>query len=212
MRAGHRPDQRGPGRHGGWAGEPARPGEPRLDAAIDAALLLAALAAHADDRVDLLAVDTLVRANVSSSIRRSQLHRLTQALAGLTPALVETDFGRIVAEVLRVARKRSLVVLFTTLDAGALGEGLLPVLPQLVSRHTVLVAAVHDPSLEALAARRGGPADLHTAAAAERTLAELHRVRAALTRYNVQVVDAPVETFAGAVADRYLALKAAGRL
>jgi uncharacterized protein (DUF58 family) len=193
-------------------GAPTRPGEPRLDAAIDAALLLAALAAHADDRVDLLAVDTQVRANVSSSVKRSQLPRLTQAMAGLRPAMVETDFGRIVAEVLRIARKRSLVVLFTTLDAGALGEGLLPVLPQLVSKHTVIVAAVHDPSLEALAARRGGPADLHTAAAAERALAELVRARAALTRYNVHVVDAPVETFASAVADRYLALKAAGRL
>ena len=36
--------------------------EPRLDAAIDAALLLAVLAARADDRVDLLAVDTAIRA------------------------------------------------------------------------------------------------------------------------------------------------------
>ena len=63
-----------------------------------------------------------------------------------------------------------------------------------------------------LAARRAGAADLHTAAAAERALAELARARAALTRYNVHVVDAPVETFASAVADRYLALKSTGRL
>jgi len=60
----------------------------------------------------------------------------------LQPALVETDFERVVAEVLSLERKRALVVLFTTLDPGALGEGLLPVLPNLVSRHTVVVAAV----------------------------------------------------------------------
>ena len=65
---------------------------------------------------------------------------------------METDFGRVVAEVLTLERKRALVVLFTTLDPGALGEGLLPVLPNLVSRHTVVLAAVHDPALEALAA------------------------------------------------------------
>lgn len=193
-------------------GAPAQPGEPRLDAAIDAALLLAALASHADDRVDLLAVDTEVRANVSASGKRTHLPRLTQALAGLQPALVETDFGRVVAEVLRAERKRALVVIFTTLDPSALGEGLLPVLPQLVAKHTVIVAAVHDPSLEVLAASRGGAGDLHTAAAAERTLAELDRARTALTRYNVHVVDTAVDTFASAVADRYLSLKAAGRL
>ena len=195
----------------GKAGETRR-GEPRLDAAIDAALLLAALATHADDRVDLLAMDTVVRASVSTSVRRNQLPRLTQALAGLQPALVETDFSRVVTEVLRIERRRALVVIFTALDPAALGEGLLPVLPRLVAKHTVMIAAVHDPSLEWLASARGTAGDIHTAASAARTLAELDRVRTALTRFNVHVVDAPVETFASAVADRYLDLKAAGRL
>src|SRR6185369_12957961 len=186
-------------------------GEPRLDMAIDAALLLATLAAHAGDRVDLLAVDTETHANLSMTSKRT-LPRLLDTLAPLQPALVETDFGRVVGEVLTLERKRALVVLFTTLEPGAIGEGLLPVLPTLVARHTVVLAAVHDPALEAYAAGRGGPGELHTAAAAEHGLTELHRVRRALERYGVAVVDAPAETFAGAVADRYLDLKAAGRL
>lgn len=187
-------------------------GEPRLDSAIDAALLLAAVAAHADDRVDLLAVDATTRAIVSATGKRTLLPKLTDAMAPLQSALVETDFGRVVAEVLSLERKRALVVLFTTLDPGALGEGLLPVLPQLVARHTVIVAAVHDPALDALAAARGDVGDLYAAAAAEQGLAELQRVRAALTRYGVHVIDAPAQTFAAAVTDRYLDLKAAGRL
>jgi uncharacterized protein (DUF58 family) len=186
-------------------------GEPRLDHAIDAALLLSSLAAHAGDRVDLLAVDTVTHANVSTSSKRS-LPKLMAALSTLQPALVETDFGHVVAEVLSLERKRALVVLFSSLEPGALGEGLLPVLPNLVSRHTVVLAAVHDPALDALAGQRGNTGDLHTAAAAERGLTELRRVRAALTRYGVHVVDAPAETFASQVADTYLSLKAAGRL
>ena len=39
-----------------------------------------------------------------------------------------------------------------------------------------------------------------------------YRVRAALTRYGIHVIDAPAETFASTVADTYLALKANGRL
>jgi uncharacterized protein (DUF58 family) len=186
-------------------------GEPRLDLAIDAALLLATLAAHAGDRVDLLAIDTETHANVTASSKRT-LPRLLGSLAPLQPALVETDFGRVVSEVLSMERKRALVVLFTTLDPGAIGEGLLPVLPTLVARHKVVLAAVHDPALEAYAAGRGDPGALHIAAAAQRSLAELKRVQRALVRYGVDVIDAPAETFASAVADRYLDLKAAGRL
>lgn len=196
---------------GTFADEGEAEGEPRLDLAIDAALLLASVAAHAGDKVDLLAIDTATQINVSANATR-HLFRINNALATLQPALVETDFGRVVAEVLSTERKRALVVLFTTLDPGALGDGLLPVLPNLVARHTVFVAAVHDPALDALAAGRDGTGAIHTAAAAERGLAELQRVRNALTRYGVTVVDEPAQDFASAVTDKYLALKASGRL
>jgi uncharacterized protein (DUF58 family) len=187
--------------------------EPRLDAAIDAALLLAMLAARAGDRVDLLAVDTAVRAAVANPGKRTLLWQLVTAMAPLSPALVETDFGLVASEVLRRERKRALVVLFTALEPGALAEGLLPVLPRLAARHKVVVAAVHDPALDELAtAPRATAADVYRAAAAHRALVERGRVRSALVRYGVDVIDAPVEQFASRVADAYLALKRIGRL
>lgn len=188
--------------------------EPRLDAAMDAALLLASVAARADDRVDLLAVDTAIRASVTNVDKRTLLFRLVTAMAPLEPALVETDFGLVAGEVLRRERKRALVVLFTALEPGALGEGLLPVLPQLAARHKVVVAAVHDPELSRLA-RVGpdaSPADVYAAAAAQRALSERDRVAAALRRHGVEVVDAPADEFASRVTDHYLALKHSGRL
>jgi uncharacterized protein (DUF58 family) len=186
--------------------------EPRLDAAIDAALLLASLANHAGDRVDLLAIDTAVRAAVDSSTSRTLLTRLVNAMAPLEPALVETDFGLVAGEVLRRERKRALVVIFTALEAGALGEGLLPVLTQLTARHKVVIAAVHDPVLAELSGRRGAAPEVYAAAAAHRTLAERDRVRSALNRSGVEVIDAPADLFASRIADAYLAMKATGRL
>jgi uncharacterized protein (DUF58 family) len=187
-------------------------GEPRLDTAIDAALLLTALATAAGDRVSLLAVDTAVRTTVATVAGSGRLARLGRTLAHLRPALVETDFHRIATEVLRIERRRSLVVIFTTLDPGQLEQGLLPVLPRLVARHRVVVAGVADPALAALAAGRGDAAAVHTAAAAHRTLDELDRFRSVLAGQRVEVVHAPPETFASAVADRYLALKLTGQL
>lgn len=186
--------------------------EPRLDASIEAALLLGALANHAGDQVSLLAIDTAVRAAVESGSRHTLQARLVNALASLEPALVETDFGLVTGEVLRRERKRALVVLFTALEPGALGEGLLPVLTSLTARHKVLVAAVHDPALMELAAGREDVAAVYSAAAAHRTLAERERIQQALSRRGVEVVDAPVADFASRVADAYLAMKAAGRL
>lgn len=186
--------------------------EPRLDAGIDAALLLAALASHAGDRVDMLAVDTEVRASVSTGYHRTLLPTLVNAMATLSPVLFETDFGRVVSEVLYLAPRQALVVLFTTLEPGALGEGLLPVLPQLLSRHRVVVASVTDPALDELAAGRADVPAIYAAAAAEKARSVRARVRTALSRYGVHVVEAPSATFAAAVADTYLDLKAAGRL
>lgn len=187
--------------------------EPRLDAAMDAALLLAAVAQEAGDQVDLIAADHQLRAVVSGVTGRNLLPRLVNALAPLHPDLVETDFEIIISEVLRRERKRSLVVVFTALEPGALGEGLLPILPKLVARHQVLIAAVHDQTLRDLAAAPpDDAAAIYSIAAGTRGLAERHRIASALTRNGVDVLDCPADTFASQVTDAYLALKAAGRL
>jgi uncharacterized protein (DUF58 family) len=185
---------------------------PRLDAALDAALLLTALATRAGDRVDLLAMDREVRAAVEGVGRDQVLPRMVDAMAGLEPTLVESDGRRLVAEVLRRSRRRSLVVLFTTLDATSLEEGLLPVLPSLTGRHTVVLASVGDPRVEEMAGGRGDVGLVYDAAAAEQARNERRRTTALLRKRGVEVVDAPPAEFAPAVADAYLALKAAGRL
>jgi uncharacterized protein (DUF58 family) len=185
---------------------------PRLDAALDAALLLTALAARAGDRVGLLAFDREVRAAVEAVGREDVLPRVVDAVAALEPALVEADGRRLVGEVLRRTRRRSLVVLFTALDPAPLEEGLLPVLASLTARHVVLLAAVGDPRVEQMAAGGGSVQAVYDAAAAERARGERGRLTALLRRRGVEVVDAPPERFAPAVSDAYLALKAAGRL
>jgi uncharacterized protein (DUF58 family) len=185
---------------------------PRLDAAMDACLLLAAVAAKAGDRVDLVAADSAVRASVTGASRGGVLPELVQALAPLEAQLVESDFGVMVAEVLRRERKRCLVVIFTAIEPAALAEGLLPVLGALTGRHTVVLASVGDPAVAEMATRRGDAEAVYDAAAAERAFGERRRIVAALRHRGVEVVDEPADVFASKVADAYLELKAAGLL
>ncbi|GAB2630446.1 DUF58 domain-containing protein [Streptomyces capparidis] len=185
---------------------------PRLDAALDAALLLAALASRAGDRVDLLAYDRRVRASVQGRSATDLLPSLVTAMAGLEPQLVESDARGLAAAVLQRAPRRSLVVLLTGLDAAPVEEGLLPVLPRLTHRHEVLIASVADPRLEEMARARGTLDRVYEAAAAEQTRAERRHTSHRLSRHGVTVVDAPPSTLPPALADAYLALKASGRL
>ncbi|WP_432171269.1 DUF58 domain-containing protein [Streptomyces sp. 1222.5] len=185
---------------------------PRLDASMDAALLLAALASRAGDRVDLLAYDRRVRALVQGRSAGDMLPSLVNAMATVEPELVETDARGLTAMALRTAPRRSLIVLLTTLDAAPVEQGLLPVLPQLTQRHTVLVAAVADPHIATMAKARGDAEAVYEAAAAAQAQSERQRTAEQLRRHGVTVVDATPETLAPALADAYLALKAAGRL
>ncbi|AMO59209.1 ATPase family protein associated with various cellular activities [Mycolicibacterium phlei] len=187
-------------------------GWPRLDWSMDAALLLAALAARAGDRVDFLAFDQVQRAGLFNASRSGLLTQLVDVMAPVEPALVESDATAMIAAIQRRVRRHALVVLLTDLNASALDEGLLPVLPRLTSRHTVLIAAVSDPRVAALAAGRSDAAQVYDAAAAERARNERGEIAARLRRRGVDVVDAVPEDLAPALADHYLALKAAGRL
>lgn len=182
--------------------------EPRLDHALDAALLLSALAFRAGDRVDLIAHDAVPRAVVE----RASLASLSDTMALLEPALLETNHEATLGQTLRIARRRSLVVLFTDLVPAVVEESLLPSLAPLLRRHTVLVAALADPRVAELVGARGDVSDVYGAAAAERAQAERRRLATLLRRRGVEVVEAPPSHFASAVADAYLELKAAGRL
>lgn len=86
------------------------------------------------------------------------------------------------------------------------------VLPQLSARHQILLAAVSDPRVDDLAAGRSDAAAVYDAAAAERSRNDRRAIAARLRRRGVDVVDAPPEDLAPALADHYLALKATGKL
>jgi uncharacterized protein (DUF58 family) len=137
-------------------------------------------------------------------------------------------------------RKRALVVLFVALDRPAMEEGLIPALPALTARHTVIVASVREPAPPTLAPTANPARGIRSSVATGRILpeaeglpgvggsqdaagvylsaararADLDRAHVAsvLARMGVRVVEATPADIAPKVADAYLDMKAAGRL
>jgi uncharacterized protein (DUF58 family) len=185
---------------------------PRLDSAMDAALLLTALASRAGDRIDFVAGDRRIRSRVRSSRARDVTAHLQDTMADLEPVIAEADWAGLAGAVTEFGRQRALVVLLTPLEPSAVEEGLLPVLPALTRHHRVVLASVRDPELELLAATRTTIDEVYDAAAAEQAMVRRRQTADLLTAVGVDVVDADAERLPPALADHYLSLKANGLL
>ena len=185
---------------------------PRLDSAMDAALLLAALAARAGDRIDFVAGDRTVRARTKGRHGNDVLAALQDTMAELEPVLAETSWHALVGALDGLGRHRALVVLLTPLEPSAVEQGLLPLVGPLTARHKVVVASVRDPALARIAAGRSDATATYHAAAAEQAIAHRDRTARLLAALGVDVLDEDADRLPVVLADHYLSLKARGLL
>ncbi|MDQ6928030.1 MAG: DUF58 domain-containing protein [Actinomycetota bacterium] len=186
---------------------------PRLDHAMDAVMMLTAVATRLGDRAGLVAFDREIRAVVPPGHSKDQLTRVTEAMYAIEPELVESDYRGAFAQTLARFRRRALLVIFTELAEQAMAETLLPALPLVTRRHIVIVASVADPQvLHWARAVPGDAGDSYRKAAAVNSLAERARTVARLRGLGATVVDAEPGRLAPLLADAYLKVKATGRL
>lgn len=184
----------------------------RLDAALEAALLLGALASRAGDHVHLLMYDRVVRGRVTGVDGTGLLQAMTDAMAPVHARLVDTDWAGAFAAIRTLTTRPSLVVVLTAQDAAESARGFLGALPNPSRATTVLVGSVTDDAVSALAMRRDSREDIYLAAAAEHTLRDAENVADAIRRAGGEAIAADPEALPPKIADRYLELKAAGRL
>ena len=184
----------------------------RLDASMEAALLLSALATRAGDHVHLVMFDRVVRARVTGVDGAALLPALVDAMAPVEPQLIDTDWDGALAQVRALTSRPSLIVLLTAQDAPEAARGFLGSLPSITRRARVVVGTVTDTALPAIATARERGDDVYRAAAAEHTLSDAALVASAVERAGADAIAAGPEDLPVRIADRYLELKAAGRL
>lgn len=184
----------------------------RVDAALEASLLLAALAARAGDHVHLLMYDRVVRARVTGVDGTALLPALTDAMAPVHARLVDTDWPGAFAAVRTLTTRPALIVVLTAQDAAESARGFLGAFPDASRATSILVGSVTDDGIADLAAQRGSREEIYLAAAAERTMRDAENVADAVRRAGGEAIAADPEALPPRIADRYLELKAAGRL
>ena len=123
-----------------------------------------------------------------------------------------SDFAAAAERLQTRQRRRSLVVLLTNLRGEDASE-LVPALRILSERHLVMLASLRERTIEEA---RNKPVegfnDALRFAAAEQYDTERSEVMATLQGFGVLTLDVPAEELPVALANRYLDIKAAGRL
>ncbi|WP_456047824.1 DUF58 domain-containing protein [Actinomyces provencensis] len=185
---------------------------PRLDAGIEAALLLAALADRAGDNVHLVAIDRQVRARISGVRGAGLMRQIADSLTDVVPDLQPVDWELVTAEVRRTVHHRALVVLVTEVPPVGADPDFLQAVSELSSSHLVVVASATDPELARLAAGRGDAEAVYASAAAGSTLNESRVGARDAERAGALVLDVDAGLLAARLSDTYIALKKQGRL
>jgi uncharacterized protein (DUF58 family) len=126
----------------------------KLDYAVDAALALAQVAMHSGDRVGLLAYGREIQQNRKAGRGATHLHSLVESLALVRAEPYEADHGRAAHALLSEQHRRSLIVWITDLAETAGTPDVVEYALQMTRRHLMLFAAVGQPDLNELVARR----------------------------------------------------------
>lgn len=188
-------------------------GLPRLDRALNAALLLAYVCLKIGDRVGLFAFDALPRLATGVVTGVAAFGLLQRQSALIDYSNDETNFTLGLTTLQGQLDRRSLIVVFSEFADPTNAELMLENVGRLLKRHAVLFVVLHDEELEALAKAHPETADdVARSVVAGALLRERQSVLNRLRRMGADIVEAPAERISAALLDRYLALKRSGRL
>ncbi|HEY2071217.1 MAG TPA: DUF58 domain-containing protein [Rhizomicrobium sp.] len=183
-------------------------GQPRIDRAIQAMLLLAYVALRLGDRVGVFAFDekpVIASGTVAGPNAFAVLQRVA---AQIDYSTAETNFTYGLTQLSATLQHRAIVVVFTDFSDTISAELMIENVKRLIASHQVLFIAFRDEELEAMArAEPNEPADVSRAILADAMLRERGAVTARLKRLGVDVIDAPADHIGMKLLQAYLAVK-----
>lgn len=186
-------------------------GLPRIDRAINAALLLAFASLRLGDRVGLFAFDSRPRLASGLASGPAAFPLLQKLAASIDYSTEETNFTLGLTALAGRLDRRAIVVVFTDFADATSAELMVENVARLMRTHLVLFVVFRDEELEALAGKSPEtPEDVSRAVVADRLLKQREAVTARLRRLGAQIVDAPADSLPSALLNGYLDVKRRG--
>ncbi len=184
-----------------------------LDHAINASLVLGDIALHKDDRAGLITFSSKVHTNLRAGKERGQLQRIMETLHAQHTDHAESDLEQLYIEVERTIHQRSLLMLFTNFESVSALRRQLPHLRRLARKHLLIVVFFRNTELEDdLGTPAADSLQAYTRTITEKYVHEKQLVAKELERYGIGSLLVRPEELTVNVINRYLEVKARGRL
>lgn len=184
-----------------------------LDHAINAALVLGNIALRKDDRVGLITFSNKVHSSLRTGKDHAQMLRLLETLYGQRTDHAESDFEQLYAEVERSVHQRSLLLLFTNFESVSALHRQLPHLRRLARKHLLIVVFFRNTELEQdLQTPATDSQAVYDRTITEKYVHEKRLVAKELERHGIGSLLVRPEELTAQVINRYLEIKARGRL
>jgi len=183
-------------------------GEPRIDHAINAALLLAFTSLKLGDRVGLFAFDSRPRVASGLAAGARAFGLIQRLAAGIDYSTEETNFTLALTSLSGQLSRRALVVVFTDFVDATSAELMVENVARLTRTHLVLFVTFRDEELEALVTAEPQSADdVSRAVIAHALLRQREVVIGRLRRIGVEVVEASASGVGPALVNAYFEIK-----
>ncbi len=185
----------------------------KLDYAINAALLLAYVAAQKGDKIGLLAFADDVQLWIAPRSGKQQFHRLLEQLYRLESSAIEPDYAQAFSYFATKQHKRTLVLVFTDLTGSISTDMLVAQMGRIRRQHLPLLVTMRDPTVQRLADQPvADSATLYQRTVAEQLLDERQLTIEHLTQAGILTLDVPADQLSIAVVNRYLDVKARNQI
>lgn len=183
-------------------------GMAKLDYAINAALALAAVSLHADDRVGLLVFADEVRTWIAPDRGQRQLARILRALEAVRATRTEPDYAVACAYLATHWRRRSMAVVFTDLWDPDSSHQMIREISALQPSHLVTAVTCMDSNaMRRAAAPVGDAQDAYEKAVAIQLQDDRGLAVAELRKRGAIVVDSPAHELSADLVSRYVDVK-----
>jgi len=182
-----------------------------LDYAINSALAISNIALKKYDKVGLITFSDKIGTALRAENRAGQIRKILEALYHEKERRLEPDFELLYRSVNRLAKNRSLILLFANFETNHAAERALPLLKKISKKHLLVMVLFKDSELSDIAE---GPKrhteDVYRVTLAQKQLVEREEIAHRLRRQGIHTLDCTPENLSIEVINKYLELKSKG--
>lgn len=183
-------------------------GVPKIDRAINAALLLAFVSLRAGDKTTFFSFDARPGLATGQMMGTRAYPKLQNLAASLDYSAEEANYTLALSDLASRLDRRSLIILFTDFVDTISAELMIENVRRLADRHLVVFASFEDATLKALTDIEPNlPEDVARAVIADTLLQERELVFLKLQRLGAQIIEARPDQFGSDLISRYLEIK-----